>query len=191
MARTVRMSRGQLRQIIREEASRLAEVRRLPKAPAAGRSFGDWMNELEKILDETGYGSISDTLAFEHLSSENQAAVDAANEILQKLYEEDMSEQDAVEELDRGEEFWTAHGYDVDALAADSNFYGTADFDERVGGNAEEDAECEDCLGSGDCSECSEDGTDTNTGKTCDNCGGTHECPTCQGSGNADPYADD
>ena len=51
--------------------------------------------------------------------------------------------------------------------------------------------ECQDCLGSGDCSECDQEGIDPNTGETCENCGGRHECPTCQGSGENDVYVDE
>jgi len=173
-----KITRRQLRQIVKEEVGRLVEApRKGGKKAASGeqKSYNDWRNELDKVLDETGYGSISDTPAFNNLSSENQAAEEAANDILYQFYTEGMSEQDAADKLESEAEFW--EGVDLDDLAAEDH--------ER------DDAECEDCSGSGDCSECSEDGTDTNTGETCENCGGTHECPSCNGSGDADPHADD
>jgi len=52
----------------------------------------------------------------------------------------------------------------------------------------QEQKECEECGGSGDCPWC--DGTGTKGGKAddpCDDCAGTGECSVCHGSGEMPP----
>lgn len=86
---------------------------------ASDADWNAWLDELYKVLDETGYGGLSDTPAFNNLSSENQAAEDAALDVIRRVRDEGKSQQDVADMLEDESIFW--QGVDLDALAAEDD----------------------------------------------------------------------